>query len=49
VKKGDTARASLPVSSPFTLEELVHMIDVSVSSKNGVDLESIMHTLTDSV
>jgi hypothetical protein len=49
VKKDDTARASLPVSSPFTLEELVHMIDVSVSRKYGADLESITCMLTDSV
>jgi hypothetical protein len=30
VKKGGTTRASQPVSSPFTLDEHVHMIDVSV-------------------
>jgi hypothetical protein len=39
VKKGDTAKASIPVSSPFTLEELVHMIDVSVNSKYIADFE----------
>jgi hypothetical protein len=41
VKKGDTVKASTPVNSPFTLEELVHMIDVSVNSKYGADLEVI--------
>jgi hypothetical protein len=40
-KKGDTVKASTPVNSPFTLEELVHMIDVSVNSKYGADLEVI--------
>jgi hypothetical protein len=49
IKKGNTAKASSPVNSPFTLEELVHMIDVSVSSKCGADLEAITRTLTDSV
>jgi hypothetical protein len=49
VKKGDTARALMPVSSSFTLEELVHMINVSVSSKYVADLEGITCTLTDSV
>jgi hypothetical protein len=49
VKKGDTVWASIPVSSSFTLEELVHMIDVLVSSKYGADLECITRTLTDSV
>jgi hypothetical protein len=49
VKKGDTTRASQPVSSPFNLEELVHMIDVSVNSKYGVDLERITCTLTNSL
>jgi hypothetical protein len=49
VKKGDTMWASMPVSSSFTLEELVHMIDVWVSSKYGTDLEGITRTLTDSV
>jgi hypothetical protein len=39
IKKGDTMEASVPVNSPFTLEELVHMIDVSVNSKYGADLE----------
>jgi hypothetical protein len=38
-----------PVNSPFTLEELVHMIDVSVNSKYGADLEGITCTLTNSV
>jgi hypothetical protein len=41
VKKGDTMKASTPVNSPFTLEELVHIIDVSVSSKYVVNLEPI--------
>jgi hypothetical protein len=47
VKKGDTTKASVPINSPFTLEELVHMIDVSINSKYGADLEGIMRTLTD--
>jgi hypothetical protein len=49
IKKGDTVKASMPVNSPLTLEELIHMFDVSVSSKYGVDLEGIMSMLTDSV
>jgi hypothetical protein len=49
VKKGDTIKASSPINSPFTLEELVHMIDVSVNSKYGADLEGNTHTLTNSV
>jgi hypothetical protein len=49
VKKGDIVKASTQVNSPFTLEELVHMIDVSVNSKYGVALEGITHILTDSV
>jgi hypothetical protein len=49
IKKGDTTKASVPVNSPFTLEELVHMIDVSINSKYGVDLEGITCTLTDRV
>jgi hypothetical protein len=49
VKKGDTMKASMPVNSPFTLEELVHMIDVTVNSKYGADLEVITRTLTESV
>jgi hypothetical protein len=48
IKKGDTAKAR-PINSPFTLEELVHMIDVSVNRKYGVDLEGITHTLMDSL
>jgi hypothetical protein len=40
---------SSPINSPFTLEELLHMIDVSVNSKYGADMEGITHTLTDSV
>jgi hypothetical protein len=35
VKKGDTTKAPVPVNSPFTLEELVYMIDISVNSKYG--------------
>jgi hypothetical protein len=46
VKKGDIVQASRLVNSPFILEELVHMIDVSVNSKYGTDLEGITHTLT---
>jgi hypothetical protein len=49
VKRGNTAKASAPVNSPITLEKCVHMIDISVSSKYGADLEAISRTLTDSV
>jgi hypothetical protein len=49
VKKGDTVKASTPVNSPFTLEELVHLIDVSVNSKYGADLEAVTRALTESV
>jgi hypothetical protein len=49
MKKGDTVKASILVNSPFTLEELVHLIDVSINSKYGADLEGITRTLTDSV
>jgi hypothetical protein len=49
VKKGDTVKASTPVNSQFTIEELVHMIDVFVNSKYGAHLEGITRTLTDSV
>jgi hypothetical protein len=49
VKKGDTAMVSSPVNSPFTLEELVDMIHVSVSSKYRADLEVIAQTSTDSM
>jgi hypothetical protein len=49
VKKGDTLKASTLVNSPFTLEELVHMLDVSVNNKYGVDLEVITRTLIESV
>jgi hypothetical protein len=49
VKKGDTAKASLPVNCLFTLEELVHMTDVLVNSKYGADLEGITRTIMDSV
>jgi hypothetical protein len=49
VKKGDTVKASTLVSSPFTLEEFVQMIDISVTSNYGADLEGITHTLTDSM
>jgi hypothetical protein len=49
VKKGDTVRASTPVNSPFTLEELMHMINISVNRKYDIDLEGITRTLTDSV
>jgi hypothetical protein len=43
IKKDDTTKASVPVISPFTLEEHVHMIDVSVKSRYGADLEGITH------
>jgi hypothetical protein len=49
VKKVNTSRTSIPVNAPFTLKELIHMIDVSVSSKYGANLEVITRTLTDSV
>jgi hypothetical protein len=49
VKKGDTVKASFPVNSPFPLEELVHMIDISVNNKYGADLEGITCTIMDSV
>jgi hypothetical protein len=49
VKKGDTVKASTLVNSLFTLEEFMHMINVSVNSKYGADLEGITHTLMDSV
>jgi hypothetical protein len=49
IKKGDTTMASLSVKSPFTLEKLVHMIDVSVNSEYGVDLEGITCTLMNSI
>jgi hypothetical protein len=49
VKKGDMMKASTPVNSLFTLEELVQMIDVSVNSKYGANMEGITRTLTDSV
>jgi hypothetical protein len=42
-------KALVPVNSPFTLEELVHIIDVSVNSKYGADLEGITRTIMDSV
>jgi hypothetical protein len=47
MNKGDTTTASVPVNSPFTLEELVDMIDVSVNRKCSADLEGITCTLTD--
>jgi hypothetical protein len=49
IKKGDTTKASVPVNSPFTLEDLVHIIDVSVNSNHGVDLEGMTRTLRDSM
>jgi hypothetical protein len=41
VKKGDTARASKTVNTPFSLKDLVQMIDVSISSKYGANLEGM--------
>jgi hypothetical protein len=41
-------KASTPVNSPFTLEELMHMINVYINSKYGADLEGITRTLTHS-
>jgi hypothetical protein len=49
VRKGDTMKASTLVNSLFTLEELVHMIDVSINSKYIANLEGITRTLTHSV
>jgi hypothetical protein len=49
VKKGDMVKASVLVNSPFTLEELVHLIDVFVNNKYGTDLEGITRTLMNSV
>jgi hypothetical protein len=49
LKEGDTTKASIPVNSSFTLEDLVHMIDVSVNSKCSADREGITRTLTDSL
>jgi hypothetical protein len=49
VKKGETTRVSVPVNSSFTLEELVHMIDVSINSKYDANLEGFTRTLTDSL
>jgi hypothetical protein len=45
IKKGDTTKASIPVNSPFTLEELIHMIDFSINSKYGVDLWNLMDSV----
>jgi hypothetical protein len=47
VKKGDTMKASTLANSSFTLEELVHLINVSVNSKYGADLEGITWALID--
>jgi hypothetical protein len=49
VKKGDTMRVLKTVNTPFTLEDLIQMIDVSVSSKYGVDLKGITQMLVDSL
>jgi hypothetical protein len=49
VKNGDTVKASTSVNSSFTLEESVHMIDVSFNMKYGTDLEGITRMLMDSV
>jgi hypothetical protein len=49
MKKGDTTKASILVNSPFTLEELVHMIDVSVNRKYGANLEGITGTIINSM
>jgi hypothetical protein len=44
MKKGDTTKESTPVNSSFTLEELVHMIDVSINGKYGADLGDHVHS-----
>jgi uncharacterized alkaline shock family protein YloU len=49
VKKGDNMKALVLVNSPFTLEELVHMIDVSFNNKYGANLEEVTRTIMDSV
>jgi RecA/RadA recombinase len=49
VKKGDTMKAFVSVNSPFTFEELVHMIDMRVNSKYVADLDGITYVLIDSV
>jgi hypothetical protein len=38
---GRFQQVSVPVNSPFTLEELIHMIHVTVNNKYGADLEGI--------
>jgi hypothetical protein len=35
VKKGDTAWASISVNTPFTLEELIHLIDILLVANMG--------------
>jgi hypothetical protein len=49
IKRGNIVKASFPVNSRLMLEELMHMIDVSVNSKYGVDLEGITRTIMDNV
>jgi hypothetical protein len=49
VKKGDTMKVSTLANSSFTLEELIHLINVSVNSKYGANLEGITWALTDGV
>jgi hypothetical protein len=49
LRKGDTTKTSGSVNSPFTMEELVDMINVSVSSKYGADLQGMTCTLMDSL
>jgi hypothetical protein len=43
VKKGDTMRASIPVSSSFTLEKLVEMIDVPVVTPHVTLFPNYLH------
>jgi hypothetical protein len=43
VKKGDTMRASIPVSSSFTLEKLVEMIDISVVTPHVTLFPNYLH------
>jgi hypothetical protein len=43
VTKGDTMRASIPVSSSFTLEKLVEMIDISVVTPHVTLFPNYLH------
>jgi hypothetical protein len=48
IKKGDTTDAfGTKVNSSWSLEDLVHMVDVSVASKYGVDLTQFTHIIAE--